>query len=842
MSTPTVRKGRRKTWAFLATLAAAFGLFLTLGAGSASAAISCAFDADGASTGAGRITIVEVGSGADDSVTFKRALSPDGAILVNGAGCVDTSDVNNPVTATTTNTDEVIIDLEGGEDTVTIDNRVGRVTDPGATPDGPQFGLNDIEWEIANTEHFVFEDRQTAGAITVGEYGDGTGVNYDGPDEFGLIGDPDTVLINLNAFPADDDADVIIEDVDDDPATEDVEDLLEDLTFNLNAGDDFFTGKGGDGTGGPTDEPMTINGGEGSDDIEGGLGPDTITGGPGLDVLDGNLNPPVVTICLQDDSQGFYTSGSFGGDTVDLSGDTGPLTIVINPDGSITITPSPQDVVVGFENVIGTPQGDVITGNDQDNIIQGGGGNDVLSGGGGDDVLVGGDGDDTLRGDSGDDCVIGNAGNDILDENTGTSDTNPGNGNGADALDGGPGLEDLVTYGQRTTRVVVNLGFISWFNDGGDENADATSEECDDVFFSTENAITGSGNDILDADYSNNQADNEFTDGPGNDNIDGGAGNDVSHQGPEAQGSDVFEGGGGGDTMDYKDRTSAVNVTLDGSSNDGDPTANNGAGEGDNADGVAAFNGGPACADVNNIIGEGPFPEPFEADPFDEEPFFDREAGDRAGTTENVNGGSGNDILTGNDLGNALIGNAGNDTIAGRGGNDTLSGGDGTDWVDYQSAGAGGVGVQVSLVTNSATGEGTDTLSGFDNIAGSSFADNLRGDAGNNRINGRGGNDEIGGGLGNDVINGGPGVDELNGNGGDDIVRGQTGGDTIRGAKGIDRVYGDPGPDDVFGGSQNDRVFGGSGKDFLNGQGGTDRCRVGSPGLARGDVKIRCEL
>ena len=53
---------------------------------------------------------------------------------------------------------------------------------------------------------------------------------------------------------------------------------------------------------------------------------------------------------------------------------------------------------------------------------------------------------------------------------------------------------------------------------------------------------------------------------------------------------------------------------------------------------------------------------------------------------ENATGGSGNDIITGNDLANVLIGNGGNDTINGAGGNDTINGGAG---VDILNGGAG---------------------------------------------------------------------------------------------------------------------------------------------------------
>ena len=109
------------------------------------------------------------------------------------------------------------------------------------------------------------------------------------------------------------------------------------------------------------------------------------------------------------------------------------------------------------------------------------------------------------------------------------------------------------------------------------------------MFFTTENAITGSGNDILSADYLNNQSDNEFTGGPGNDQIEGGAGNDIFHEGSAANGADAMEGDAGADTADYSQRTNPVTVSLDGNSNDGE------AGEGDNVGAGLFSNGVTGC-------------------------------------------------------------------------------------------------------------------------------------------------------------------------------------------------------------------------------------------------------
>ena len=100
------------------------------------------------------------------------------------------------------------------------------------------------------------------------------------------------------------------------------------------------------------------------------------------------------------------------------------------------------------------------------------------------------------------------------------------------------------------------------------------------MFLDTENAVGGSGNDILFAAYTNNRADNEFTGGVGNDVMITGAGNDTFHEGAAASGSDDMDGGTGSDTCNYGGAPNSVSVSLDGVDNDGE------AGEGDNCGGL----------------------------------------------------------------------------------------------------------------------------------------------------------------------------------------------------------------------------------------------------------------
>ncbi len=116
-------------------------------------------------------------------------------------------------------------------------------------------------------------------------------------------------------------------------------------------------------------------------------------------------------------------------------------------------------------------------------------------------------------------------------------------------------------------------------------------------------------------------------------------------------------------------------------------------------------------------------------------------AGDKIYGFENLRGSNFEDTLTGD---------SGNNIIEGGAGNDTMDGGTGTDTVSYASATAG-VTVNLAITTSQNTvGAGSDTITNFENLTGSSFNDTLTGNSSSNTITG---------GSGNDIINGGNGVD-----------------------------------------------------------------------------------
>ena len=203
--------------------------------------------------------------------------------------------------------------------------------------------------------------------------------------------------------------------------------------------------------------------------------------------------------------------------------------------------------------------------------------------------------------------------------------------------------------------------------------------------------------------------------------------------------------------------------------------------------------------------------------------------GDTRSLVENAIGGSGNDHMVGNQLGNTLTGNAGDDWLDGGLGNDTLIGGTGNDtyFVDnpgdviVENAGEGNdtvaasfsyslVGTQLENVTLTGTADINATGTDADNV--------LTGNSGSNILTGGLGNDtyviqNIGdiiveaAGAGTDTVVSSvtytlganlenltlTGHDNLNGTGnaGDNVINGNIGDNYLSGGAGNDTLVGD---------------------------------------------------
>lgn len=128
--------------------------------------------------------------------------------------------------------------------------------------------------------------------------------------------------------------------------------------------------------------------------------------------------------------------------------------------------------------------------------------------------------------------------------------------------------------------------------------------------------------------------------GGGDDRLNGGDGDDVLDGG---YGADFTSGGAGDDTVDYSHRTEPLTINLSSLA--------------DTLSGSWAHDIRIVDPHVGEVVG----------DEFDE------------ATTENCQGGSGDDVITGNALNNQIFGNAGADQIFGGDGDDRLVGGAGQD-------------------------------------------------------------------------------------------------------------------------------------------------------------------
>ena len=200
-----------------------------------------------------------------------------------------------------------------------------------------------------------------------------------------------------------------------------------------------------------------------------------------------------------------------------------------------------------------------------------------------------------------------------------------------------------------------------------------------------------------------------------------------------------------------------------------------------------------------------------------------------------IDGGDGNDTITGGAGAEALSGGIGNDILNGGAGNDTLIGGPDADTL------TGGPGVDPHLggdgddlmIWNPGDGsESVDGEAGNDTFQfNGSAGDEVMTYAGNGQrvtffrnlgnitmdigttetlfVNALGGNDQVTGGAGlnglivarvdggdgDDTLNGGDGVDQLNGNAGNDTLNGNAGNDTLTGGPGVDPHNGGAGDD-----------------------------------------------
>src|SRR3954470_24125117 len=216
-----------------------------------------------------------------------------------------------------------------------------------------------------------------------------------------------------------------------------------------------------------------------------------------------------------------------------------------------------------------------------------------------------------------------------------------------------------------------------------------------------------------------------------------------------------------------------------------------------------------------------------------------------------LDGGPGDDVLTGADSNDTLNGGDGNDRIIGAAGDDVLNGGAGNDTLvwnngdgsDTLNGDAGNDGTEV----NGAPADG-DVFSLEPNAGRIKFQrTNLKAftlDASTERfqVNGLGGDDSATANAGVGAltllsVDGGAGADTVNGSDGPDVILGGEGNDVLSGGGGDDRIVGDRGSDTLNGGAGDDTLAwnNGDGSDVVNGDAGRDDVEVNGA-AAGGDV------
>ena len=292
--------------------------------------------------------------------------------------------------------------------------------------------------------------------------------------------------------------------------------------------------------------------------------------------------------------------------------DTATVTILVN-DGIVEGTDGDDLIDTGYT---GDPENDMVDAGD--NIFPGKGpDDDIIEGYDGDDTIYAGDGDDDVRGGDGSDTVYGEDGDDIIDTSAPT---------------------EASDYGFAPGETVAGWPFApttpdQWVPDDTDEDNDK-----DTVF-------GGAGDDTI----TTGDDDDTIDGGTGDDTIDGGLDDDTIQGG---DGNDYIIGGHGSDDID------------------------GGAGDDEIWGGL-----GPVTPDILNLEDDAyPVDDYGDADtndPLSPIPsFLDPRP---SNGMDVIRGGDGNDTIYGQDDDDILYGDAGDDFIDGGIDDDTIYGGDGDD-------------------------------------------------------------------------------------------------------------------------------------------------------------------
>jgi Ca2+-binding RTX toxin-like protein len=463
--------------------------------------------------------------------------------------------------------------------------------------------------------------------------------------------------------------------------------------------------------------------------------------------------------------------------------------------------------------LVGTSNGETITGFSGDDQIDALGGNDILDGGPGADTVNGGDGDDFIS----------------------LSDTQ-------DAIDGGAGSDQLYLYfGASSVGVTLDLTAL-WTGGVGIMSSSlgsgtivsmeslypfsTTGSNFNDTITFGDIAISNVGGGGGDDELNGGSQGDGLSGGGGNDTLNGGGGNDglAGDAGADTVNGgegddfisvidtlDIIDGGNGIDTVYFDFSSSTVGVAVDFTAlwtgGVGTMSSSLGSGTMTHMESLyGLYNTGSSLADtlafgdiatsgIDGMAGDDEIDGGFRSDGF--------------------HGGFGNDILNGGGGDDVLAGDAGADTVDGGDGNDlisisdsldTIDGGSGTDIAYFDlTAAAAGINLDLRALWKGDVGKvssslGSGTIANVEELyfahnEGSAFTDRIRlgdvactfnGNGGNDRIYGGKFADSLSGGIGNDALVGNAGTDHLSGGDGDDVLIGGRGADALSGGAGRD--------------------------------------------------------
>ncbi|MGB2695971.1 MAG: calcium-binding protein [Dehalococcoidia bacterium] len=442
-------------------------------------------------------------------------------------------------------------------------------------------------------------------------------------------------------------------------------------SFDGGGGDDDLEGDDGADTllGGDGDEFFmdggagndTLNGGNGADDMDGGPdddvvhgdagddfafgddGNDKLYGDGGADGIDGEAGDDTVDGGLGADTLG----GGLDTDTVSYVTRTVPVTVDLSVPSGDGENGESDSVGTDIENIVAGSGADTLTGDANANRLEGRAGYDAYSAGGGDDDIQARDsGGDSIAcgGGLADSVVADGTQLDAVDADCeqvsrpGGEPPPPPPGEAAARIDiDGPALRyTALTTRDNQLTVLASNGAID-LRDGGVPMqvpgaclAVVGRALCPAAGLTTIVIDVGDGNDLvqlqipLAAQVHGGSGNDTLVTSGANDLLDGGAGFDVLDGG---LGADRMLGGDGSDTVNYVGRFNPVLADLDGRPDDGEY----------------------------------------------------REMDTIGLDVENIDGGSGNDVLKGSTAVNTLVGGGGNDRLYGYSGADLLVGDVGED-------------------------------------------------------------------------------------------------------------------------------------------------------------------